>query len=134
MFGLYDIYRGAEKIGKAEVTREGLYYRFRCFCDLPEGEIYRLTVNCGSKAENLGIPIPSGDGFWLSARLPMSRFSDGEPFFRAIPKEQQLWVPVLPEQPFAYLAELENAVLEERGGEMGLLISEPAPQGSDPNL
>jgi len=133
LLGLYDIYRGEERIGKAQVSREGLYYRFRCCCDLPEGEIYRLMVNCGGKAENLGIPIPSGDSFWLSVRLPVSRFSGGEPTFRALPKEQHSWIPVLTDQPFPYLAELENAVLEERGGEMGLFIPESTPQGSDPS-
>ena len=133
MFGLYDIYKGEEKIGKAEVSREGLYYRFRCCCDLPEGAFYRLMVSCGGKTENLGIPIPSGDSFWLSTRLPVSRFPAGEPVFRALSKEQRSWIPVLPEQPFAHLSELENAVLEERGGEMGLLISESAPQDSDLN-
>ena len=133
MFGLYDIYLGSQKVGKAEVIREGLYYRFRCNCDLPDGEIYRLVISCGGKSENLGIPIPNGDSFWLSTRLPVSRFSGEEPVFRAIPKEQNNWIPVLPEQPFPYLSALENAVLEERGGEIGILISAPAPQDSDPN-
>lgn len=133
MFGLYDIYLGARKVGKAEVIREGLYYRFRCNCDLPGGEIYRLVISCGEKTENLGIPIPNGDSFWLSTRLPVSHFAGQEPTFWALPRQQKYWVPVLPEQPFPYLSALENAVLEERDGKMGLLISAPAPQDSDPN-
>ena len=58
MEGIYDIFRGGEKIGKAEVRREGLYYRFRCCCDLTGEVMYRLTVACGEKTENLGIPVP----------------------------------------------------------------------------
>ena len=133
MFGLYDIYCNQTKIGKAEVSREGLYYRFRCCCDLPEGEIYRLCVTCGDRTENLGIPVPNGDSFWLSVRLPVSRFSGDEPIFRAMPREQRGWAPVIPEVPFPYLSELENAVLGEKDGEMGIFISESNPQDNDPN-
>ena len=133
MFGLYDIYRGAEKIGKAEVSREGLYYRFRCCCDLPEGKIYRLTVTCGNKTENLGIPIPNGDAFWLSARLPVSRFSGGEPHFYAIPRESQNWAPVSADMPFPYISQLSEGYLEEKDGELGIVISESVTQDSDPN-
>ena len=133
MFGLYDIYRGNEKIGKAEVSQEGLYYRFRCTCNLPDGKIYRILISCGGKTENLGIPIPGGDSFWLSVRLPKSRFTEAEPIFQAIPKEERLWVPVYPDQPFPYLSELENAVLGEENGETGIFISKSSQPDSDLN-
>ena len=137
MEGIYDILRGGEKIGKAEVRREGLYYRFLCCCDLTGEVMYRLTVNCGGKTENLGIPVPEGDCFRLSTRLPVSRFPSGEPEFRAVPKhealQQGLWVPISPETPFDYMERLEHAVMERRGGEVGILISDEAPQDSDPS-
>lgn len=99
--------------------------------------MYRLTVTCGEKTENLGIPIPDGDSFRLSARLPVSRFKTGEPIFRAVPKHEPLqpgmWLPASPETPFPYISRLENAVMERRGGEVGILISDEAPQDSDPN-
>ena len=137
MEGIFDILRGGEKIGKAEVRREGLYYRFRCCCDLTGEVMYRLIVICGGKTENLGIPVPEGDSFRLSARLPASRFPSGEPEFRAVPKhepqQQGMWVPISPETPFDYIARLENAVMECRGEEVGILISDEAPQDSDPS-
>ena len=133
MFGLYDIYKGGEKIGKAEVNREGLYYRFRCHCNLPEGDIYRLYVTCGDRKEKLGIPIPGGDGFWLSVRLPVSRFSGEEPGFYAATIENKSWVPVLEDVPFPFISQLSDAVLEEKEGKMGLLISEAEKPDSDPN-
>lgn len=137
MDGIYDILRGGEKIGKAEVRREGLYYRFRCCCDLTGEVMYRLTVTCGDKTENLGIPVPEGDSFRLSTRLPVSRFPGGEPVFRAVPRHEKLqpgtWVPVSPETPFPYIARLENAVAERREGQMGVLISDEVPPDSDPN-
>ena len=135
MEGIYDILRGGEKIGKAEVRRHGLYYRFRCCCDLTGEVMYRITVICGGKTENLGIPIPEGDCFRLSTRLPVSRFSSDEPEFRAVPRHQSqgLWVPISPETPFDYITRLENAVMERRGNAVGILISEEAPQDNDPS-
>lgn len=136
MFGLYDIYREGKKIGKAEVSREGLYYRFRCCCDLEEGEICRITVTCGAKTESLGIPIPNGDSFWLSARLPVSRFGAEEPTFQIPSKERkappQLWEPISPENPFPYLEKLDNAAMEQREEVMGILISEEETPDNDP--
>ncbi len=137
MEGNYDILRGGEKIGKAAVRREGLYYRFQCCCDLTGEVMYRLTVTCGGKTENLGIPVPEGDCFRLNVRLPVSRFLSSEPVFRAVPKHEPLqrgmWVPVSPETPFDYISRLENAVMERRGEEVGILISDEAPLDSDPS-
>ena len=134
MDGIYDIFRGEDKIGKAEVRREGLYYRFRCYCNLTGEVMYRIIVLCGGKTENLGIPVPEGDCFQLSTKLPVSRFSSDEPEFRAVPRHprQGLWVSISPETPFEYITRLEHAVAEKRDGQMGLLISEEAPQDSDP--
>ena len=133
--GLYDIFRGEDRIGKAEVRREGLYYRFRCCCDLTGEVMYRITIVCSGKSENLGIPIPDGDCFQLNTRLPVSRFPSGKPEFRAVPRHprQGLWVPISPETPFDYITRLEHAVAEKRDGQMGILISDEAPQDSDPS-
>ena len=137
MEGIYDIFRGGEKIGKAEVRREGLYYRFRCCCDLTGEVMYRLTVTCGEKTENLGIPVPDADSFHLNTRLPVSRLPAGTPEFRAVPKheplQQGLWVPISPETPFAYIERLEHAVMERRDDQVGILISDESPQDNDPS-
>ena len=137
MEGIYDIYQGDEKIGKAEVRREGLYYRFLCYCNLSGEIMHRIVVTCGTKQENLGIPIPDRDCFYLSAKLPVSRFSEGEPTFQVIPKHPYktdgLWTSISPETPFAYIHKLQNAVLERRGDQIGILISEEVPPDSDPN-
>ena len=134
--GIYDIYRGADKIGKAEVRREGLYYRFLCCCNLTGEVIYRITVSCGDKTENLGIPVPDGHDFRLSARLPISRFPKETPEFKAVPRHsenlQGHWIPISAETPFDYIHRLHNAVLERRDGQVGILISEEVPPDSDP--
>ncbi len=125
MEGKYDIFRGPEKIGKGEIHREGLYYRFRCWCSLTGEVMYRLTVTCGETTENLGIPVPAGDGFYLEKRLPASRFPVGTPVIRAVPKHSQVegkFVAISPEEPFAYLGRLEQAVFIKREGKSGVLL------------
>ena len=135
MDGLYDIFRGGERIGKADVCREGLYYRFRCACDLSGAVIYRITVTCGEKEVNLGIPIPSADAFYLNTKIAASRLGQGRPSFRAVPRHPQkegMWVPISPEEPFGYLHRLKNAVPEIRDGIMGIYIKDlQAPASPD---
>ena len=139
MEGLYDIFRGGEKIGKAEVRRDGLYYRFRCVCDLTGEVIYRLLVTWGEKQVNLGIPVPCGDAFRLDTRVAASKLGQGTPVFLAVPRHPEkrgMWVKVSPEEPFAYLHRLKNAVPEVRDGKMGIYIRDieaPAPQDNGQN-
>lgn len=134
MDGNYDIFRGGEKIGKAQIKKEGLYYRFRCCCALTGEVIYRLTATCGGKTENLGILIPDGDAFRLEKKLPVSRFPMGEPVIQAVPGNPDktgLFAPVKPDEPFRYLAEIESARMERRGEEIGVVIEDqPAPLSS----
>ena len=139
MDGLYDVLRGGEKIGKAEVRREGLYYRFRCVCQLTGEVIYRLTAVWGEKQINLGIPIPCGDAFYLDTKIAASRLGQGRPSFLAVPRKPPnmgTWVPLSPEEPFPYLHRLKNAVPELRNGVMGICIRDPeapAPPDNDQN-
>ena len=136
MEGNFDIFRGGEKIGKAQVKQEGLYYRFRCVCALTGEVIYRLTVTCGDQTENLGILIPDGDVFRLEKKLPVSRFAGGEAVIRAVPGNPNklgLFAPVRPDEPFAYLSRLKNARMERRGETVGVVFedqSEPLSSSS----
>lgn len=134
MEGLYDIFWEQEKIGKAEVCREGLYYRFRCCCDLRSGDICRISVTCGSQTENLGVPAPNGDCFYLQTRLPVSRFSKGEPSFRLTgkyPKQMGMWMPISEDMSLDPIVDLEPVIAQEREGKMGIFIPEEALRDSD---
>ncbi len=119
----YPILRGGESIGQASVEKQGLYYRFSCRCDLSGEVIYRLTVSCGEKCENLGVPVPENGAFVLTARIPVSRLGQGEPVIRAVPRHgklEGLFIPLSPEEPFRYIDRLENAVAERRGQQLGI--------------
>ncbi len=127
MDGIYDICRGGEKIGKAYVSRKGLYFHFRCCCTLTGDVIYRLIAVCSGKTENLGILIPDGDAFRLEKKLPVSRFPKGRIEIRAVPGNPDragIFASVHPDEPFRYIALLQNARMERRGDQVGILFPE----------
>ena len=123
MEGIYEILLWDRPVGKAEVTREGLYYRFRCKCELPDNTVCRVTAG----KESLGVLVPAGTGFALDSRLPVKRFGDSVPEFRLVPNKPVLdgkFIPIKPEEPFAYLERLQDAYLIRRGDEIGIYIKE----------
>lgn len=121
----YPIVLGGQTIGQASVRREGLYLIFNCACRFSGEMLYKIIVSWGGHTEELGIPIPSGGRFRLQTKRPAKRFGEGEPEFRAVPKHSALggkFVPLRPEEPFAYLNRLTKSFLEIRGGQVGLVI------------
>ena len=127
MVGTYPILLGAEVAGQAVVEKRGLYYFFSCQCQLTGEVIYRITVTCGNNSENLGIPVPEGKQFTLEAKLPASRFGNGKPSFRLVPRHVSAgehFIPLSPETPFPYLKRLEKAYLVQQGEQLGIVFRE----------
>ena len=127
MEGNYPMYFGGRVIGRAEVKQEGLYYRFCCRCRLSGDVICRVRVRCGDKEADLGVLIPEPEGFALNTRLPAKRFAGGKPEFSVLPQTGQLnetFIPIRPEEPFAYIEKLKQAYLVTREGQLGALIRE----------
>ena len=124
---MYDVILGSESIGKAQVEREGLYYRISCRCRL-SGEVpYKVNAACGDKCEDLGLLVPQSGAFVLTARLPAKRLGEGKLEFRAVPrtpKSEGKFVPISADEPFSYLSRLENAYLQFREGQPGVVIKE----------
>lgn len=121
----HDIRMGRDVIGKANVERQGLYYQFSCRCRLGGTVIYRVIVTCGGHSENLGVLIPMGDVFGLEKKIPVKRVGEGTFSFQAMPKHQKApgqFVPIHPEEPFAYITRLQDAFMEIRDGQIGVVI------------
>lgn len=128
MEGNYEVFLNGNSVGQAEVIREGLYYRFRCRCDL-SGDVCKLMVTCGNHQENLGVLVPGKGGFALETKLPIKRFSGEKPEFIVVPNRAVLtgkFVPIYPEEPFAYIEKLKNAYFIRRNGQAGVIIQEKA--------
>lgn len=127
MEGIYPAFFGQAQVGKVQVQKQGLYFRFFCRCQLTGDVVCRLTVRSGAGIENLGIVVPVEEGFGLETRLPCKRFGEGELEFRLVPKHEfsaGTFVPIYPEEPFAYIRNLKNAYFERRYGQAGAVISD----------
>ena len=122
----YEVTLDGRPAGKAQVTRQGLYYHVVCRCSLSGEVMYRLEVSCGEKRENLGVLVPGENGFGLDTRFPISRVGRGVLSFRLLPRHDplqgRLFVPITPEEPFAYLSRLKDAFLEIQEGKKGASI------------
>lgn len=122
----YSVYLGKHLVGKVQVVKEGLYYRFICRCQLSGGGMYRLFAACGDKNESLGLVVPMGDGFGIDTRIPAKRLGSGKMEFCLRPKQtiSGHFVPIYPEEPFTYIENLKDGFLSIQNGQMGLMIAE----------
>lgn len=127
MVGTFDVKIGNETVGKMNVEKQGLYYRFSCRCRLSGKTVHSVAAVCGGNRVHLGICVPMGGQFGLDKKLPCKQFPSGKMEFLLIPKREnqgRRFVPVYPEEPFAYMAKLKEAFLEIRDGQVGVSIPE----------
>ena len=126
MEGIYEVRFGANPAGKVKIERMGLYYSIHCRCQLSGAVVCRLVAQCGDEQIRLGIPVPSSDGFSLDTKIPIKKLGQGTPSFFLIPKAAALeghFVPIYPDEPFAYIERLKSAFLERRGGRVGAVLN-----------
>ncbi len=126
MKACYEIYLNGQVVGLAERTREGLYDHFSCRCKISSGQIFRLRATCGEKTENLGVLVPDNGVFTLKTRIPTKKLGSGPIRIEAIAKEnlEGKFIPLSPEEPFRYLKRLEDAFLQIRADQVGVVIPE----------
>ena len=128
MEGIYGVYFGKELAGKVQVTKKGLYYHFYCRCQLGKNIICRLTAVCDDRKTNLGVVVPAGDGFGLETKLACKHLGDGPVQFWLIPKHsypEGKFIPISPEEPFAYISRLKQAYLIRQNGQVGIILNPP---------
>ncbi len=126
MEGNYAVRMGPDTVGKVNVRRQGLYYRFTCRCRLSGDTLFRLRVLCGEKLENLGILVPVDDGFGLDTKIPVKRIGEGTMEFTLVPRHEKRegqFIPIYPEEPFAYISKLKQSFLVRKNGQLGIQIS-----------
>ena len=123
----YEVMFGKDRAGKVQVLKEGLYYRFCCRCRISGDVVCRLLVRCGEKEENLGVVVPMADGFGLDKRIPVKNLGEGKMQFCLMTKREGIpckFIPIYPEEPFAYIARLKDAFLTRQNGQIGIVIKE----------
>ena len=125
MEAFYSVMLNGKQSGKVSVRRQGLYYHFSCSCRLNSENMYRLVVCCGNTKEKLGILVPSEGSYILNTKLPVKRLGAGDMSFYLTPSQEAIpgtFVPISPEEPFAYIDRLKEAYLERRYGQIGAQI------------
>ena len=124
----YSVYLGKEVVGQAAVEKSGLYYKISCRCDLPRGEIFRLTVDSGEKSCNLGVLVPKNGFFSIEVSVPIKKLGSGELRFSVLGSRQsEIFLPITEAEEFSHLEKLRSACFTFREGKPGLLIKKTAP-------
>ena len=121
----YTVVFDHRQIGKVCVTRKGLYYSFHCRCTLPFEDIFRLMVRSGTVCESLGVLVPADGGFRLDTSVPVKQLGEGELSFFVVPRRETVsgvFVPILDEEPFAYISRLKKSFLIRKEGQIGIEI------------
>ena len=123
MEAYYEVTLNGTPCGKVSVHRQGLYYRFSCKCVLDKNDIYRLILSCGDFQKSLGVLAPYETGFEIVTRIPVKQIREGDWLFHVIPKHTisaENFVPIHPEEPFAYLSRLKDSFLIYQDGQPGI--------------
>lgn len=121
----YPVLLGKAQAGKVCVERQGLYYRFCCRCNLTGTGIYRLYVRCGGVSQSLGVVIPTEGGFGLETKVPVKRIGEKTMEFTLLLKPGETggrFIPIYPEEPFAYISRLKDGFLARQNGQLGLQL------------
>ncbi len=127
MEGAYEVTLGTKPMGTVKVNKLGLYWQVDCCCSLAGEVMYDLIVSTEAGRVKLGLLMPQGDTFCLKTKLSVKQLGQGRPTFSLQPRHAQMqghFVAVKPEEPFAYLRQLENAYLARHNGEIGLVLQE----------
>ena len=154
MADTYEIVYEGKPVGSVRTEKQGLYLCFHCRCALPDGRMYRIHVCSGDKREDLGICIPVEGKFGMDKKIPSKRLGEGALTFQLVPKDwkpekfvaepelpvqeevltepepviaeepEGIFVPVSEEEPFQQLDMLEDAVMDVRGDQVGIVIQE----------
>ena len=125
MDGRYEVFQEGKAVGKVEVCREGLYYRFSCRCRPAGDGMMRLWMTCGEEETDLGLCVPMEGVVGTEKRISAKLCGRGEPQFCLYHKDDVFrgrFIPLSPEEPFRYLHRLENAFLERRGRQIGIVL------------
>ena len=120
----YEIIHGDRCVGTMEVKPQGLYVGFSCRCDIRVPGFARVKARWQDRELDLGVLIPAGQRFSLDTKVAAKKCGTGIPEFRIDTGEEKTgtFVPIYPEEPFAYIARLKDAFFERRYGQPGIVL------------
>ncbi len=123
---IYQVSLKDGNVGQVWVNREGLYYRFSCRIPFEIGMKYRLYAIQNGNRIDMGLFVPEGNEFILSAKVPIKRFSAGEVTFYLTDREDTECILVKSDEPFPYLNRLNEGFFASRDG-IPVVMWDPQP-------
>jgi len=127
---LYEIVFRNKTVGKAEVKKEGLYYKITCVCKPPNQKLHRIIVSDGITERDLGICVPDESGFSLTTRVPIKHIQGDNLSFSMKPhgensadSQKQVEMPIQTGGVFMPLDKLEKARLRIKNGQPEIVIT-----------
>lgn len=121
----YDLMMAGEKLGCVMVSEEGLYHHISCRCHISGEVMMQLVLHNIEGDQTIGLLVPMDGQFGLEKRIAKKRMGQGTFTFVLRPRHDRVddrFVPIRPEEPFAYLKHLEHAVFAVRNGQAGLRL------------
>ena len=124
MDGTWNVYFEGKTVGTCSLQEQGLYYRVQCRCSLVTTGICRLKIQCGEQILDLGIMIPEAGSLCMNCSIPAKKLPKSQ-FRFLIQSEHRIkdnnFIPIQDGKPFEYLSKLDNAKLQRRDGEIGVI-------------
>ena len=127
MEGKWDVYFENEVVGTCSLERKGLYYHIVCRCANVATGICRLTVQCEDQRLDLGVMIPEKGLLCINRSIPAKNFPKGQPMFYIWSekwRDTHNFIPVREGEVFFYLSQLEKVRFANRGGQVGVILTE----------
>ena len=125
MLGTYPILLDKKPIGVATVDIQGLYYKISCFCTNTFRPHCRIAILLSSGKIDLGLCVPTDNGYGLHTRVPIKSIRGQNPEFVLVKPNQKhvLFIPIDERQPFNYLTKLKMARFAVRDGKTGVELT-----------
>lgn len=136
MEATYEILLGDDPVGTTSITKKGLYYEIVCVCNLSGHVPFRIEMRTSDAHIDLGLCYRKGEKIGLKTRVSVKQVGSAPFRFVAVPHKEYIersFIPIRPEEPFAYIKRLENAYLTYRNKVPGICFKDPeqGQQGSD---
>lgn len=119
----YPIHDGQTQVGKAEVSKEGMYWRIECCCVPLSGKPEKILLHTQVHTIQLGLCVPDTNGMRILKRIPNRQLLDEHLTFVVDHKKDET-VRFVKGQPFVDIHRLRNARLQIRDGDYFVVISE----------
>lgn len=123
--GIYRVEYHHRSVGKVQLIQQGLYYRVICRCECAGDEVLRLFAESESGRENLGVMLPEDGTLRLDRKVPAKQIPKGKLRFflsAGAAKPEGNFIPICPQEPFAYIEALKDAFLATEHGKIGIVI------------